>query len=578
MALPEQLPECANARKSVGIFARFSGRLRDSLAKLFTGKQQQEPAPEIPPTIVRNIDGYIVTLSRVGFSKPIPGLSDGEIATFWVEKVERDGPDGREELSVFAAFKNQIVLALPRDILSESARDQKWSSDPVDILAYSTLQEPADQEIAQMIRDLKNGEVKLLSTIEVPAYETIFEQGKSTTAAMALVRGTVEILGNIAGGGTTHIRTVNHPTILGEISTIRGGPATATVRTMTPCTFIRIPKDTLIQLANREDWKPYFERLIDQRLVQHTLAVQEYEERIERVRAERDATGFPLNNTLAAALDLPSAALELDQMVGSKNREPIVRRSVTLLGTHRTTGEMQSVEFHIAMMRKRTSDIDVHISLDPHAIPGDVLRSPSITCSVDSDLQKAYLAEGCLHELKGYGFYSQILPVMLRNVPITDSHIVNIETKNFLASQTDGEIVPSTVLALHSPVVAARKHGLSIMRGTYGKPQHRSNTEPLKTYKVPANWQAILILATELERLLSVDESTYTAARAALEKKYQETLARIAQMVRQHAENEADSLVSLYDDAEFQEAAALQIERLMELTEGIGQREAALLE
>lgn len=574
MVLGEQLPESTNSPHSGGAFSWIAS-LRSTIGGILGEKAEKETV-EQPATITRNIDGYVVTLKLASFSSQIPGLGDDEVATFWVEKVGRETPVGIEEVSTFDVF-NKSILVLPRDILSRNAGEQEWSSDPVDIVARSTLEGPASQEIAQLIVQLKNGEAKTLSPIERPVNTIILQQGRTTEAAFALVRGTVEILGNTEDGGFAHIRTVKSPAILGEISALRGGPATATVRTMTDCSLISIPKGTLIRLAERENWKPYFERLVEERLAEHTLALQQREERMERERSERNATGFSLNNTLAAALDLSSAEEEFDSMDDSDH---IVRRSVTLRGIHRDTKEERTVEFHIAMHRNRNSDIAVHISLEPNAVPGDYLGGPGIVCDISRELGNAFLNEGYMYGLKGFGFYAQILPVMLRNIPITDSGVVNKKTRNFLSTQPKGTIIPSTVLAKESPVVASRKHGLSVMRGTgeqakLKEPENAS--EPLRTYKVSANWQFVLILATELERMLSMEGNAYATARTTLEREYHEAPARIAQIVRRHAEDESESLLSLYESPEFQEAAKIQLARLMELSKRIGQRESKLL-
>lgn len=577
MVLGEHLPESPNSPHSGGPLSWITS-LRNTIGGIL-GKKDGKETVEQPKTITRTVDGFHVTLKQAQFRNSFPGLSDDQVATFIVEKVQRETPNGLEEVSPFAAF-SKAILVLPRDILSKSAETQTWSSDPIDIVLRSTAQGAASMEIAQMIAGLEDEQGRPLTPRGYPAGTDLITENTYLSDALALMSGTVEILVEGPQGQQIHIRTVDSPTVLGERSALQDEPTSATVRAMTDCTVITIPKERLKSLAQEDRWKERFEELIEERLINTTLTLREYEESQERERVEREATGFPLEDSLAAALDLPSAAEEIDRRVRDGEYDAVVRRPLKITGVHRETKERQEITFYIAMCRMRNGDIGVHISLDKNAAPGDTLMGPGIVCNVADDLANAVIDEAYFHELKGYGFYSRMLPTLLRYVAVSESRIANLATRKFLATQKKGAIVPSTLLAAHSPVVGAHKHGLTVMRGTFGDPAPETmpgHTEPLKTYKVGANWQVILILGTELERILTLDDVAYAERREALAKKYHEYPARIAQMVLRHTEDEADSLLSLYESEDYQKAAEIQLARLMELSKRIGQRESKLL-
>jgi len=75
-----------------------------------------------------------------------------------------------------------------------------------------------------------------LSTIAVPAGETILAEGKRAGVLFVLAEGEVEI-----SKGDYQIAVISQPgSVLGDISVLLDAPHTATVKTYTPCRFYRI--------------------------------------------------------------------------------------------------------------------------------------------------------------------------------------------------------------------------------------------------------------------------------------------------------------------------------------------------
>ena len=88
------------------------------------------------------------------------------------------------------------------------------------------------------------------SAVEVlqpePSRDVLVE-GETATALYVLVEGEVEVRARGEGKRTRRIRTMSAPTYFGEIGLLQRIPRTATVRTLTPCRFLRIDGDTFVE-------------------------------------------------------------------------------------------------------------------------------------------------------------------------------------------------------------------------------------------------------------------------------------------------------------------------------------------
>ena len=88
------------------------------------------------------------------------------------------------------------------------------------------------------------------SAVEVlqpePSRDVVVE-GETATALYVLVDGEVEVRARGEGKRTRRIRTMQAPTYFGEIGLLQRIPRTATVRTLTPCRFLRIDGDVFVE-------------------------------------------------------------------------------------------------------------------------------------------------------------------------------------------------------------------------------------------------------------------------------------------------------------------------------------------
>ena len=73
-----------------------------------------------------------------------------------------------------------------------------------------------------------------------PAGTLLLEQGHEVDALYVLQRGHCQVLHQHPDGRTSPLRTLGEGDMVGEISLMLGVPATATVRTETPCTLLRL--------------------------------------------------------------------------------------------------------------------------------------------------------------------------------------------------------------------------------------------------------------------------------------------------------------------------------------------------
>lgn len=76
-----------------------------------------------------------------------------------------------------------------------------------------------------------------------PAGETLLTRGKPGDALYLLLRGECEVFHTHEDGRQSHLATLKEGALFGEISLLRSRLATATVRTLTPCTLLKLERE-----------------------------------------------------------------------------------------------------------------------------------------------------------------------------------------------------------------------------------------------------------------------------------------------------------------------------------------------
>ncbi|RKH11867.1 cyclic nucleotide-binding domain-containing protein [Corallococcus sp. CA053C] len=107
----------------------------------------------------------------------------------------------------------------------------------------------------------------------VPAGETLLTRGQPGDALYVLLRGQCEVFHTHSDGRQTSFPVLEEGALFGEISLLRSRLATATVRTVTPCTLLKLERDVFKKaFLGQPDLRGALVRLGLERL-KHTLEV-----------------------------------------------------------------------------------------------------------------------------------------------------------------------------------------------------------------------------------------------------------------------------------------------------------------
>lgn len=127
--------------------------------------------------------------------------------------------------------------------------------------------------------------------VSIPSNQIIFNEGDTSREMYILMQGKVEILKN-----NTRIAIVEgEGSYLGELSTLLGVPRTATVRTMSQCTFIIVGGDKVMDFF---DASPVLAlklaRILADRLAKMNVGYVKLEQRMERFAGKLTETAEKL--------------------------------------------------------------------------------------------------------------------------------------------------------------------------------------------------------------------------------------------------------------------------------------------
>jgi ATP-binding cassette subfamily B protein len=92
---------------------------------------------------------------------------------------------------------------------------------------------------------------RLFVTEYHPAGRTVIYEGDSADRFYIIARGSVEVVRNVGGGAQRRIAVLEDGDHFGEIALLKNVPRSASVRTLTPCTFLTLQRDQFGSLLER---------------------------------------------------------------------------------------------------------------------------------------------------------------------------------------------------------------------------------------------------------------------------------------------------------------------------------------
>lgn len=143
-----------------------------------------------------------------------------------------------------------------------------------------------------MFGDLDAGQlarvVGVMEAQDWPAQTDVFREGDAGDAWFVVYAGEVEVLKRDTTGRARRIGTVGPRGCFGEMAILDGSPRSATIRTTTPTTTLRIPRDAFNSLLAAGSLAAY--RLVHQIALVLAARQRGTIQRLVELLAEEDAT------------------------------------------------------------------------------------------------------------------------------------------------------------------------------------------------------------------------------------------------------------------------------------------------
>lgn len=328
------------------------------------------------------------------------------------------------------------------------------------------------------------------------------------------------------------IGTVRLPTIIGEISKLLDGKATASIDLTSPTTLLKISEEQFKRMSQSESFQKKHTDIANERL-QRQLDIME---RVDTVLGHRgDESDQP---SLSGTLQIDAAfteALRTGQSI----------RTFTLSGIHRETGEEKIQEFTATFEKKSEDGAAVDITgTAEHSSIIIPLKLADNGRHVAIERQTVDMGDAA-----GYGFYSKILSAFLKNAEVFKSDVTEPGALRVIDAYPSGEIVPTSDVAAASPIFAARHGFISYIR----------RGEGVTSYRVDKQLSRILRLATDMERDRISPIKKHIVRHYGLPK--QDVSRILLQLTTQYMGSESPRLLP----QEAQDALSAQVARIREL-------------
>jgi cAMP-dependent protein kinase regulator len=153
---------------------------------------------------------------------------------------------GTARTATVVAVEDAVVLELSPSASRESWTDYGVRGDKLEQAARERLMADAIRSnplLATLSPELQAQLGAAFVPVTVPAGQTLLTRGRPGDALYLLLRGECEVFHTHEDGRHSPLATLKEGALFGEISLLRSRLATATVRTLTPCTLLKLERE-----------------------------------------------------------------------------------------------------------------------------------------------------------------------------------------------------------------------------------------------------------------------------------------------------------------------------------------------
>ncbi|NMO16026.1 cyclic nucleotide-binding domain-containing protein [Pyxidicoccus fallax] len=220
-------------------------------------------APEQPPVVTRFLQAGEVVVKEGDPGRSMFVVLEGRVA---VARQQAPGAEpvvvgqlgageffgelalltGAARTATVVAVEDAVVLELSPTASREAWTDYGVESPKLEQAARERLMADAIRSnplLATLSPELQAQLGAAFVPVTVPAGETLLTRGKPGDALYLLLRGECEVFHTHEDGRHSPLATLKEGALFGEISLLRSRLATATVRTLTPCTLMKLDRE-----------------------------------------------------------------------------------------------------------------------------------------------------------------------------------------------------------------------------------------------------------------------------------------------------------------------------------------------
>ncbi|RKG94566.1 cyclic nucleotide-binding domain-containing protein, partial [Corallococcus carmarthensis] len=183
---------------------------------------------------------------------------------------------GTQRTATIVTAEDTVLLELTQAGVRELGKDYGVKGEQMQVTARERLLADALRSnplIAALPPEVQHELGDAFVPCTVPAGETLLTRGQPGDALYVLIRGQCEVFHTHDDGRQSPYPTLEEGALFGEISLLRSRLATATVRTVTPCTLLKLERDVFKKaFLGQPDLRGALVRLGLERL-KHTIEV-----------------------------------------------------------------------------------------------------------------------------------------------------------------------------------------------------------------------------------------------------------------------------------------------------------------
>ncbi|NOK35020.1 cyclic nucleotide-binding domain-containing protein [Corallococcus exercitus] len=183
---------------------------------------------------------------------------------------------GTQRTATIVTVEDAVLLELTQAGVRELGKDYGVKGEQMQVTARERLLADALRSnplIAALPPEVQHELGDAFVPCTVPAGETLLTRGQPGDALYVLIRGQCEVFHTHGDGRQSPYPTLEEGALFGEISLLRSRLATATVRTVTPCTLLKLERDVFKKaFLGQPDLRGALVRLGLERL-KHTMEV-----------------------------------------------------------------------------------------------------------------------------------------------------------------------------------------------------------------------------------------------------------------------------------------------------------------